>query len=74
MLSTVGPCPKCGGAMEEGAILYYTYGAVLAASWIRGPLQKSFWRGVKAPRKDTLNVRAYRCAQCAYLEVYAPPT
>ena len=43
------PCPKCRGAMEEGFIPDGIGGlrAAKPSEWYKGPLELSFWIGVK---------------------------
>lgn len=64
-------CPKCQGALEEGFTLDHSSGESLAAEWVEGPPERSFWTGVKTRGKDRLPIQTFRCERCGYLESYA---
>jgi hypothetical protein len=57
--------------MEEGFLLDHTHGGQVAANWVSGPPEKSFWTGVKTRGKEKLAVSVFRCERCGYLESYA---
>jgi Domain of unknown function (DUF6487) len=70
-------CPKCNAAMEEGFILdsreYRSLTTVI--QWIEGAPEydHSFWNGgFKVSGRRKFQVTTYRCADCGYLESYAP--
>jgi predicted nucleic-acid-binding Zn-ribbon protein len=65
-------CAKCGGEMEEGFVLDYTYGGRLQSGWVEGEPERSLWRGIKLRGKEQLPVFTFRCSRCGYLESYAP--
>jgi Domain of unknown function (DUF6487) len=64
-------CPKCHGAMEQGFTLDHSYGESLAAEWVEGPPEKSFWHGVRTRGRERRAIETWRCEQCGYLESYA---
>lgn len=65
-------CLRCKGRMEQGFMLDHTHGAHLVSKWVKGPAVKSKWQEgtVKIP-EYTLEITAYRCTACGYLESYA---
>lgn len=65
------PCPKCQGTMVHGFIPDFTYGATFQSSWHEGLPKKSFWRGLKLSFGSGMPIRAFRCAGCGFLELYA---
>lgn len=64
-------CPKCHGHMEEGFIADQSYAKVWASKWVEGRPEKSFWTGTKMIGKKQVEISAYRCQDCGYLESYA---
>lgn len=64
-------CPKCNGIMQVGFVADQTYGGVLPGRWVKGKPQRSFWFGTKISDRVVINVSAYRCATCGYIELYA---
>ena len=64
-------CPKCGGAMVEGFIVDQGYGVVHPGKWHPGAPVKSFWTGIKQRKKEQIDIAAYRCDRCGFLENYA---
>lgn len=42
-------------------------------SWQDGEPKKSFWLGLKQSKSDQVEVTAFRCGRCGYLESYALP-
>ncbi len=64
-------CPKCRKEMERGFLLDQAYGTAKASDWIKGPVERSFWTGVKTRGKERRSVVTYRCVGCGYLESYA---
>ncbi|MEO8075683.1 MAG: hypothetical protein ABI818_05090 [Acidobacteriota bacterium] len=57
--------------MEAGIVVDHTYGAYLEPQWVEGPVETSFWTGLKLRGKEKHKVRTYRCPSCGYLESYA---
>ncbi len=64
-------CAKCNSRMEDGILLDRGHGYIYAASWVAGPVDKSWLTGMRLKGKSTLDVRTYRCTACGYLESYA---
>ena len=65
-------CPDCALAMHPGFILESIPGGAAETKWVRGPAEKSFWRGVNVEDKERLAIVAHRCPQCGLLRLYAP--
>ena len=64
-------CPKCGGEMEQGFLVDHNYGTAEQPSWVEGPVERSFWTGVKTRGKERRQVVTNRCDICGYLESFA---
>ena len=64
-------CPKCRGEMEDGFLVDHTYGTAAASEWVEGPVEASFWTGVKLRGRERRRVSTWRCLRCGYLESYA---
>jgi DNA-directed RNA polymerase subunit RPC12/RpoP len=65
-------CSKCAGRMEEGFIPDYGHFEIVrTARWVEGKPEKSFWTGTKIGGKREINISAYRCTSCGYMEFYA---
>jgi hypothetical protein len=65
-------CVKCNAKMEQGILLDLAdSNRLYAVSWVRAPVEKSFWMGLRIKGKPRYEVRAYRCPECGYLESYA---
>lgn len=58
--------------MAEGFLLDNTYGSRAVIRWYDGAPVKSVWTGVKTRGRAHHAVVTYRCAQCGFLESYAP--
>ena len=71
MASRPSDCPRCGGALEPGYVVDEGYGTRTVAKWISGEPERSMWTGLKTRDKDKLDITAYRCRRCGYLESYA---
>jgi hypothetical protein len=55
-------CAKCNTTMEEGILLDFGHGnRMRAVSWAAGPVERSFWRGLKIAGKPRFEVHAFRC-------------
>ena len=61
-------CPKCRGQMQPGFIVDEAYNRTQVSSWTPGEPKKGFF-GVRA--KDKKEMKAFRCALCGLLELYA---
>jgi hypothetical protein len=57
--------------MEPGFVVDQSYGTAEASEWVEGPVEKSFWTGVKLRGRDRRRIDTYRCVRCGYLESYA---
>lgn len=66
-----GKCTKCGGSLEEGFIPDSVNSGAVPGAWYQGPLERSFWTGIKTLGRVHYQVRTYRCNQCGFLESYA---
>jgi hypothetical protein len=57
--------------MEEGFMPDFAqYQLVRPVTWVEGKPDNSFWTGARIGDKRQLNVVAYRCTSCGYLEFY----
>ena len=65
------PCPKCGGAMEQGFINDSTYGGRVVSHWSAGAPRKSFWRGITTSDGKPIPIGTFACSACGFLESYA---
>ncbi len=63
-------CPKCAGSMEQGVIPDMGYGKVWVSSWQQSS-EKGLLGGLKIWKKERIEIAAYRCVKCGYLESYA---
>ena len=67
-------CPKCQKPMERGHVPDASHGQVLETSWAPGePERRRFVGGIKYRAGEVIPVRAYRCPECGYVELYARP-
>lgn len=81
-------CPKCGGSMEEGLVFDFKMGELSDDYVIEdNELARERWqktenatgkflgREYSGKRRvgPRLAIVSYRCADCGYLESYAPP-
>ena len=64
-------CPKCQSQMASGFIPDFAPGGHFISAWHEGQPRKSFWGGLKLRWTDVQPIRAFRCANCGYLEFYA---
>jgi hypothetical protein len=69
----ISKCPDCGGALEEGAILDYTYGGVAVQRHAKAvvPKKEPFALGPETSFHDIRRVVSYRCVKCNRLYPYA---
>ena len=65
-------CPKCDADMELGFMVDNSHGAIAEPEWASGPVQRSWWTGVKVSDRRKHVVQTYRCTACGFLESYAP--
>lgn len=64
-------CPRCGGAMSEGFVLDDSYGRKLVSGWMPGAPVGSFWMDLRTGGQQPLDIAAWRCRRCGFLESYA---
>ena len=65
-------CAKCGGRMEQGFVAEAVGKHTNVTHWVEGPPETSFWSGTKTHGRKKLQIEAWRCGRCGYLEGYAP--
>ena len=58
--------------MSEGFPLDTTHGGHHVAKWVEGEPKRSFWFGLKLRGRNQIEILAWRCERCGYLENYAP--
>ena len=46
-------CPKCGTAMREGFVPDHAQGGYVQTTWYEGPVEKSFWAGLRSLARAT---------------------
>lgn len=69
----VRECPKCGGGMAEGFIVDVAAGgAAVVSKWQGGEPHKGRFFGVSQRGAEQIDIITFRCADCGYLESYAP--
>ena len=57
--------------MVEGFIIDHgDYSIKQQQIWVEGAPEASFWSGIKTSGRNAFNVRAFRCADCNFLEFY----
>jgi len=65
-------CPKCGGSMAEGHVMGRTSSSIPAlGSWVEGKPERSIWTGLKYKGKSRMDLAAFRCTRCGFVETYA---
>lgn len=57
--------------MELGFLVDHAHGAVAPPEWAEGPVETSFWTGVRLSGRQKRRVETWRCTACGYLEAYA---
>lgn len=66
-------CLRCNLPMAIGCLIDHgdnTY--IHASSFIAGSPQKGWFNGLKIDKKQLLQIVAFRCPQCAMVELTAP--
>ena len=71
MAARTPSCPKCNASMTEGFVLDVSYGTRKPNLWVEGKPEKSFWVGVKLANRRQIEISAFRCSSCGFLETYA---
>ncbi|TKA06263.1 hypothetical protein [Actinacidiphila oryziradicis] len=65
-------CTQCGVVgLEQGFVEDSGQGAQGYARWIAGPLERGPLGGAKRMGKQRWQVDAFRCPNCAHLELFA---
>jgi len=69
-------CKDCGGQIEKGAMLDYTYGGVLAQRYSKTDnlpqgKNKAFMGMREADFQDIRRINAFRCIKCNRVYLYA---
>jgi hypothetical protein len=69
-------CPDCGGNLEEGALIDFTYGQVVAQRYGKANLPKNkkfheYTNSIETDFTDTRRVQALRCQKCNRIFLYA---
>jgi hypothetical protein len=64
-------CVKCNGRMEEGFVVDHSHTAMMVATWVSGPPEKSMFRGLSLAGKQQIPLCTFRCTSCGYTEAYA---
>jgi ribosomal protein S27AE len=64
-------CPKCSSSMSEGFIIDHTQSGTTVGSWVEGQPAKSVWTGLKLGGRPKMDMAAWRCGRCGFVELYA---
>jgi hypothetical protein len=65
-------CTQCGGLeFAEGFVSDLGQGALGFGQWIAGPIQTGVFGNAKVRGRTRIALRAYRCANCSHLEIFA---
>ena len=65
-------CTQCGASgLEPGFVEDTGEGTRGYARWIAGPLERGPFGGAKRMGRQRWQIDAYRCPQCAHLELFA---
>jgi hypothetical protein len=64
-------CPKCSNKMELGFFTDFSDSAYTANSWRRGIYNNSFINQLLNDRSEDIEITAYRCTSCGFIELYA---
>lgn len=60
--------------MQTGFATDRTLAAIRPSGWVEGEPTKTFWVGTTLTDRALLPMVAFRCAACAFVEMYAPDT
>lgn len=63
-------CPRCNGLVEEGYVLDMSL-HITAARWVAGEPPTTFAGKRSSKEGHGPRIRAVRCKECAFLELYA---
>jgi hypothetical protein len=64
-------CSDCGGEMETGFMLDYSYAALLQQRWVKDAPKFGWLGGLKVKQDATRAVLTERCKGCGLLKSYA---
>jgi hypothetical protein len=65
-------CGKCQGTMELGHIPDTSRNRATPSAWLAGPPEsRSFFLGIQWKADLQIPLSAFRCTQCAFVEIYA---
>lgn len=65
-------CPQCGGSLKEGFVRDQREHRHDTAFWVEGPVERSFFFGVRLRGRRKAEIVALRCDACSRLEMFAP--
>jgi ribosomal protein S14 len=65
-------CAQCGGSMQGGFLRDLKEHRAESTYWIAGPIERSFFLGVKVRGKPKGEVQALRCDACGRVDLYVP--
>lgn len=65
-------CRECGGSTQQGFLRDLHHHRAESTFWIEGPIERSFFTGVKVRGKRRGEVQAARCEACGRIELYVP--
>ena len=69
-----GQCPKCGRTQSRGFMLdHRSHSTGKVSRWIEGAPERS-WLGIRLRGRRTMEIEAYRCEGCGFVEFYASAT
>jgi hypothetical protein len=65
-------CPQCSGSLKEGFVRDLRDRRADSAFWVEGPIERSFFLGVRLRGRRKAEITALRCDSCGRLELFAP--
>ena len=65
-------CPECQRVLEGGFLLDHTHGGHVAARWVEGPPERTFWGTLRLRGRRQLTVYAWRGPGCSQVRLFAP--
>jgi predicted nucleic-acid-binding Zn-ribbon protein len=71
MGTEIHKCIKCGNKMEIGFFTDFSDSTYTPNSWRGGTYKKTFMNQFINDRSNDINISAYRCTSCGFLELYA---
>ena len=72
MIAMPQRCPQCGGSLKTGFVRDLAQHRTDSAWWVEGPIERSFFLGIRLRGRRKAEVTALRCDSCTRLELYAP--